>query len=74
MADPFSFWMVYGMNQGAPTARHGSEEIAKQEAQRLARNNPGTAFYVLKAIGVAERVDVTYRDCVDDIYGDNRPF
>jgi hypothetical protein len=29
---------------------------------------------VLKAIGVAERVDVTYRDCVDDIYGDNRPF
>lgn len=44
------FWMVYGIDCGAPTARHGSKEIAETEAKRLARNNPGTTFVVLEAV------------------------
>ncbi len=52
------FFMVYGMNQGAPTVRHESLAEATREAERLARANPGIDFYVLAAISRSRKVDV----------------
>ena len=56
--DTRQFFMVYGMDQGAPVMRHGSYADAKREAERLARNNPGKDFYVLAAVSRSRRVDV----------------
>lgn len=61
------FWMVYGEGQGAPTVKHASMNLAKGEAERLARQHPGTKFYVLRAIGSAERSDVTFTVLDDEI-------
>jgi len=58
MAHPKQFFMVYGMNQGAPTVRHDTMQQAKREAERLARACPGIEFYVLAAISRSRRVDV----------------
>lgn len=43
------FWMVYGMDAGAPTVRHETFDLALAEAKRLARKNSDTAFVVLEA-------------------------
>jgi len=43
------FWMVYGMDQRGPAVRHYSEDAAKTEALRLAKENPDIAFTVLEA-------------------------
>jgi len=44
------FYMVYGDGKGSPRVRHTTEELAQKEAWRLAKLNPGIAFYVLEAI------------------------
>lgn len=49
-AEREQFWMVYGKDQRAPTVRHMTRWQAQQEAQRLAKNNPGIEFYVLAAV------------------------
>jgi len=54
------FWMVYGLDQGAPTVRHAAEHIAVAEAKRLARNNPGVEFYVLQSVARAVKADVVF--------------
>lgn len=66
-----AFWMVYGMNQGAPTARHISFEVAKTEAERLARQHPGIEFYVMQPVSRSKRVDVETEMLVPD---DQIPF
>jgi hypothetical protein len=74
---PTEFWMVYGLGQGAPTVQHSTFYFAKGEAHRLARNHPGIKFFVLRAVGVAERNDVTYRGLgkyPDPYADDDRPF
>lgn len=70
------FWMVYGLDQGPPTYRHSSYELALAEAQRLARISPGTKFYVLRTVAVARKVDVEVAaiDAPDEPYDDGRPF
>lgn len=45
------FWMVYSPSGRAPTYRHGTVESAKNEARRLANENQGCDFFVLKALG-----------------------
>lgn len=45
-----AFWMVWNPAGGAPTHQHGSLELAQQEAERLARKQPGRKFYVLEAL------------------------
>lgn len=47
--DPSTFWMVYGEGKGVPTRKHETREEAVNEAQRLAKLNVGTKFYVLFA-------------------------
>lgn len=45
------FWMVWNQNSRAPTYKHPSRASAETEAARLARENPGHHFLVLKAVG-----------------------
>lgn len=49
--NPKQFWMVWNPLGSAPTFMHDSEMKASQEAERLARMNPGKCFYVLEAVG-----------------------
>ena len=49
MSKESKFWMVYGHGRGAPAVRHHTKESAHAEASRLAANNPGSLFVVLKA-------------------------
>lgn len=56
MTSPQPFWMVKGA--GPAKAIHGTRADAEREADRLARNNPGEAFYVLQAIACHRKVDV----------------
>jgi len=64
------FWMVYGLHQGAPTARHKSEISAVNEAKRLARQNPEVNFFVLEATHHVVKRDVD----VARIGEDRRPW
>lgn len=52
------FFMVYGMGQKQPTARHKTRASATQEAERLARAHPGIEFFVLRTISVSRKLDV----------------
>ncbi|WP_375175529.1 hypothetical protein [Pseudooceanicola sp.] len=51
-----TFWMVQG--DGPSTVRHSSPDAAEAEAERLARNNPGSVFFVMQAVSAHRRVDV----------------
>lgn len=51
--DRVKFWMVWAPAGRAPTYKHHSKESAVLEAQRLAKLNPNSDFYVLKAVGGA---------------------
>lgn len=44
------FWMVWNPNGHAPTYRHPSLNAATQEAERLAKANPGRTFVVLESV------------------------
>lgn len=46
--DPF--WMVCGIGQGPPAHQHRTYTDAREEAKRLARENPGIRFVVLQAV------------------------
>lgn len=56
MAEPLIFWMVHG--DGPTSYRHDSRASAEAEAHRLARTNPGTAFFVMEAVAAYRKVDV----------------
>lgn len=58
--EPRKFWMVSG--DGPSRFRHGTQEEAEEEAQRLARSSPGTPFFVMEAIAVHRKTDVERRD------------
>lgn len=45
------FWMVFNPVGRSPTYMHPTRDAADTEAQRLARENPGHQFIVLKAVG-----------------------
>lgn len=54
--DGSGFWMVLG--SGTPTFKHTTLQSARSEAERLARQCPGTKFYILKAQSVCVVKDV----------------
>ena len=63
MSRDTSFWMVWREFGPAPTKRHFIEQDAKCEAERLAKENPGTVFYVLSAIaGVKVQQPAVWRE------------
>ncbi len=43
------FWMITG-DGNSPKVRHASRQDAVREAERLAKANPGTQFFVLEAV------------------------
>lgn len=53
------FWMVLG--SGTPTYRHSSAMVAKAEAERLARINPGQSFTVLESLATVCKTDITWQ-------------
>lgn len=61
MQDETTFYVVWNPNGGPPRVRHSSEENAKQEALRLAEQNPGHEFIVLASVGTARKVTVEFR-------------
>jgi len=58
------FWMVLG--SGNPVFHHESEQSAMKEAERLARQNRGSTFTVLEAVGTVTASDVMWREAVED--------
>jgi len=68
-------WCVFNPNGRAPTFAHPSEASAKEEAKRLAKNNPDHKFYVMESIGCAEKIDVFYYATPKDMeFEDGIPF
>lgn len=55
------FWFVWNPTAQIPTYRHYSLEHAKQEAKRLAMQNPGTEFIVLESIGTVVKNEVIWK-------------
>lgn len=53
-------WVVYNPNGRAPHYKHTSFESAKQEAKRLARQNPDQRFYVMESVAMALKRDVDF--------------
>jgi len=59
MKHEHTFWMVKG--DGPSSCIHHSFEAAKAEAQRLARANRGSEFYVMQAVRGYAVADVIER-------------
>lgn len=53
------FYCVWNPNGASPTYRHPDKQSAVNEAERLARLNPPCEFFVLKAVSVSKKHDVT---------------
>lgn len=51
--DRVKFWMVWSPQGRAPVHKHTTRAGAFTEASRLAKANPGSDFYVMKAVGGA---------------------
>ena len=74
------FWMVYntGPYGRPPLHKHPSRESADKEAQRLAKENPGQPFIVLKSMGgfraLDPKVEPIKMTAMSDLLGDDIPF
>ncbi len=53
------FWLVWNLNGRNPRHKHATQDSAEREARRLATENPGQAFYVVRAVSVAQAGEVT---------------
>lgn len=52
------FWVIWNPEGRNPSYKHNTSGAAIEEAQRLARLNPGQSFYVLHAETLVRTVDV----------------
>lgn len=62
-----SFYMIWNPEGRPPTHKHASFTLAKSEAHRLAKANPGQQFFILNAIGMVEKVETVYHDLEHDV-------
>jgi hypothetical protein len=53
-----TFWLVWDHGGGNPTVKHENYWGAQNEAQRLARLNPGRQFVVLEATHAFQVTDM----------------
>lgn len=73
MSKKRKFWLVWSVNGYPPKFKHDSEYSASQEAERLAKENPGSEFVVLVALHSKKTLEPVQRfDFTDD--GDEIPF
>jgi hypothetical protein len=68
------FFMVWRDGSFATRFRHDTEHSAKAEAARLARETPGTKFYVLCALGFAEQPPPPPEPSIYHVLDDGIPF
>ncbi len=66
------FYVVWNPNGRAPMKKHPSKRDAETEAGRLARQNQGQTFVVLKSISEHVACDVKVTRHCD--YAEDRPF
>lgn len=59
--DHVPFWLVWNPDGNMPRHRHASFMDAETEAKRLARNNPGQEFFVLRPVSATVKSDVVTR-------------
>lgn len=59
------FWMVWREGSRTVTYKHETEKSARQEAERLARENPGEKFYVLESSDCCMKYDVFWASLLD---------
>ncbi len=65
------FWMVVG--KGAPVFKHDSLEAARNEAARLAKQNPGQSFNVLESVATCVATGVSWEELRVDKPVENTP-
>lgn len=53
-------YCVLNPNGRAPHFVHETYELAKEEAKRLAKNNPDQKFYVMESVGLAIKREVAF--------------
>lgn len=53
------FYVVWNPTHGNPRYRHMRFDAAKTEAERLAKNHPTQEFYVLKAMSLSKKIEIT---------------
>lgn len=53
-------FFVWARTGHIPKFEHDSFESARVESERLAKQNPGTRFYVLESVGVAVKKEVDF--------------
>ncbi|QEH81026.1 hypothetical protein EIK56_24205 [Sphingomonas sp. C8-2] len=73
MSQDKPFYLVWRPGGANPTYRHPDHGSALQEAQRLARLNPGMTFFVLIASDSFKRTDTEHRVLFDPTH-DDVPF
>lgn len=61
-----TFWMVWNPAGNSPSFRHETEHGAVFEATRLARMSPGQSFFVLEAVKMVTKSDVTVEELHPD--------
>lgn len=61
------FWFVWNEARGLPRHKHWTPQEARQEAERLARENPGQHFHVLGLLGTCAHNAVTWTEPDDEI-------
>lgn len=54
------FWMVWNEGNRGPVFKHSTEKSARNEAERLALQNRGQTFHVLKVIDSCRSNDVVW--------------
>lgn len=59
------FWLVWTPQGSVPTKQHGTQALAKAEADRLSLKHPGQRFYVLEAVGYSTKRDTDWVDLTD---------
>lgn len=60
---PRPFWMVKG--SGPTSYEHNDEQMARTEAERLAKEHPGCVFTVLGPVAAYQKSDVQITDLTD---------
>ena len=65
--DEQPFFVVWNPSGGNPRYRHTTERLARHEAIRLARENPGQSFFVLEAKSVSKSVEPVTTVVFDEI-------
>lgn len=60
------FYLVWSKQGRTPVYEHPSRSSAANEAERLARMNPGQDFFVLMPVSVTLRQDVVTRKFITD--------